>query len=155
MKRNGFAWMLVCVFALMCVGLVSAKGVERSLQSTVTLESITSRSVDELMSNPSEVAKSIVVDYYNEIIKQGDTYGVPLNSFEIHSINSQSLDEIKVTVTLTFSEWKWPPIETSVIKVGDRYQVRKDICAYDYATSGRVSCSQDARMVDGNVSFSY
>ncbi|WP_240418067.1 hypothetical protein [Paenibacillus periandrae] len=158
MFKNGtFAFVLVVVLVVSCIGIGIASAANNF--KVVSLEEETSRMVQEVQKNPEGVAKEIVTNYFTEIMKKGDSEGVPLDSFRIVSVDNSNLNDISVSVILKYHDLdEWPAIDYSVVRINDRYQVQKQICVHDSVvnspTKGTVNCSENIYFGnDGSVSI--
>jgi hypothetical protein len=148
MRRSSkFASILVAVLFVVCAGIASAAG----LKDDRSLEEITSRPIQDVKQlNLEETAKGIVQDYFTAIIKEGDTGGVtPLVAFSLGRVDTSDPSEIKVSVTLKYKEegMELPPVDYSVVRVKDTYQVQKQVCIFDAIpdspTKGTAHCSKN------------
>jgi bla regulator protein BlaR1 len=160
-KQNSYRWSILGVALIISLGVLFLTNGKTSAVATdsqqVQLEKMTSKTVEEVQKNPKEASKSIVTDYFNAQMKKGASDGVPLNSFRIVKVDTTDSNDLKVSVVLKYEGLKeWSPIEYSVIRVNDIYQVQKLICVLDSIpnskTNGTVKCTKDFIESKGKIS---
>jgi hypothetical protein len=143
-QSSKFASILTVLFLVTCAGIVSAAG----LQDNRSLEEKTSRPIQEVQQqNLEESAKGIIQDYFNSIIMEPAVGWTPLTSFSLGRVDTSDPTEIKVSVSLKYKDNDMlPPVDYSVVRVDDKYQVQKQVCIFDAIpgslTKGTASCSK-------------
>ncbi|WP_419871448.1 hypothetical protein [Candidatus Pristimantibacillus sp. PTI5] len=119
------ASLLLVLFITTCIGIVSAQSLDKPL------EEITSMPVNKVLQDPNESAKIIINDYFTEIMNKKND-GRKLIDFEIVKVNSNDLENIRVSVILKYeNDLELPVIDYSIIPINNNYQVVKQYCAYD------------------------
>lgn len=143
-QSSKFASILTVLFLVTCAGIVSAAG----LQDNRSIEQKTSRPIQEVQQqNLEESVKGIIQDYFNSIIKEPAVGWTPLTSFSLGRVDTSDPTEIKVSVSLKYKDNDTlPPVDYSVVRVDDKYQVQKQVCIFDEIpgslTKGTASCSK-------------
>jgi hypothetical protein len=157
-QSSKFASILTVLFLVTCAGIVSAAG----LQDNRSLEEKTSRPIQEVQQqNLEESAKSIVQDYFNSIIKEPAVGWTPLATFSLGRVDTSDPTEIKVSVVLKYKDDdELPPVDYSVVRVKNTYQVQKQVCVFDSIpnspTKGTAQCSKSyTSHHDGTLSASF
>lgn len=152
-----FVSILTLLFLVTCAGIVSAA----ELQDKSSLEEKTSRPIQEVQQNLEESAKGIVQDYFNSIIKEPAVGWTPLATFSLGRVDTSDPTEIKVAVVLKYKDDDTlPPVDYSVIRVKNTYQVQKQVCVFNSIpnspTNGTAKCSKSyTPHHDGKLSVSF
>ncbi|GGD66988.1 hypothetical protein [Paenibacillus nasutitermitis] len=141
---NKFASLLVILFLI----AIASVGIANAQNSNNSLEEKTSISVQKFEKDPVESAKKIISDYFLAFIQKKGSDGTALINYKIINIDTSDLNDVKVSVKLTYADnFDYPPVEYHVVKKSNSYQVNKQFCAFDMITDsptrGTVRCSSD------------
>ncbi|MGG0823626.1 hypothetical protein ABE099_12160 [Paenibacillus turicensis] len=118
----------------------------------------TSKPIQAVEQNALEMSKLIIHDYFTAIQAKGNAEGAALEHFSIGKVDVSNPDEIIVEVTLKYVNYEvWPPVNYSIIRIDDTYQVQKQICVYDgdpdSPTRGTVSVNKLYTINKGSISI--
>ncbi|WP_133257555.1 hypothetical protein [Paenibacillus montanisoli] len=143
-RSDKFATLLVVILLI----TITSIGVASAQSSNKSLEEMTSMSLQDFEKAPIESAKVIINDYLTEIMQQKDSDGVALINYSIVNTDASDLNDIQVSVKLTYaSRLDLPPVEYHVVRKGESYQVKKQFCAFDMIpdspTRGTVRCNSN------------
>jgi hypothetical protein len=156
MFQKKLPFLLTLTLFLLCAGIVSVNA--DKLITPQTLEVATSKPIQAVEQNPLKMSKLIIHDYFTAIQAKGNSEGAALERFSIGKVDVSNRDEILVEVTLKYVDYEaWPPVNYSIIKINDTYQVQKQICVYDgdpdSPTRGTVSVNKLYTINDGSISI--
>lgn len=133
--------LLASIITLTGVGVANAQDNHSGL-----LADNTKINKEELLRNPTETSKQIIDDYFTSIMISGDNNGAALSNYSIVEINDSDLEDIKVTLNLSYVDVPpLPDVTYHIKRDGQFYQVEQQFCSYDLSPNsphyGTVSCS--------------
>jgi hypothetical protein len=118
-------FLMVILFVSTCIGIAGAQKLNKSLEEKTRMP------INKVLENPNESVIKIVSDYFTEALNQKDV-GIKLIDFDIVKVNSDDLNDIKVSVIFKYeNDLVSPAIEYSVTPINNNYQVVKQVCVYN------------------------